>query len=1264
MTHGFPPEFRGGTELYCMELATALTGLGHDVRILTGSADGADRPEVEHETVSGLPVYKIKRQGLFVDNWDKSYAPEVEVLLHEVLEEVGPHIIHVHHWVRLTRTLVTACHDVGYPAVVTAHDTWSSCPRCFRIRDDSFCQREISPESCLDCVPRDPWHGDEEIAREIELFRDDFRQEFALARRVIVPSAAHGALLTTTCALDEGRVQVIPHGTVARLRRSEAAPSDDGRVKVGHWGHLYPMKGGHLILEAARLLPEELRARLDIHFWGETTDRSYQATLDELSEGLSVSWHGAFKHEDLQGVALDWAVFPSFASESYSFVLDEAFSLGFPVLASKRGALEERAAEAGLLFEPESAESLSEVLRRVLEDDSLRGRCRDAIPTLRSMEEHAEQLVGVYREVVTEAPPAVTPDAALHDRHRVRRSFRMEERIRQLMDARGEAESERVRADGLAEEFAKAQDSVAGRDAHVADLNKSVANYEARSKEQQKEIEDLTASVKDGAAALEDGRHAYDGAVGEVQRLGQELQEGRAAYMVLQAELQAGQVQLAGLHSERQTEREHVEELHRAMDDYRVLVRKLETDAEQLRRRAEAARGGQTEAEEATARLEEQCEALQRRIDELVGERDTLTEQLAGRLSEVDGIRAAMFEAEDQLGRERKHAAKLAQENTDLGGRALELRTALEGRDAMGQALFSSLAGLAAELGVTSPELDGSEIGHVSALLDMLAPVIIESRNLMGEMTRSIDRLTAEAQIIEEERARIEEELGEETRAREHRRRHGWYRLAERLAGGAPAMQVTHQDARGDATRVLMVVHDFLPRHAAGTEIYAYRLAKGLMALGVEVYILYTEARQGVHSYFITRLEYDGIPCIEISHQHTTRYFERTYTDPQMERLFERVLDELQPDVVHLQHLYHHSMGYIGLAKGRGIPVVYTLHEYLLLCPRGGQMLREDLEICARPIPEKCADCVQHLSLDPPPDDEGRVAVASRLARHMPDGMTEGVKRLARIGSGSRPPTAPSATHEDYAEAIRNRLSVVSDALAQVDLFISPSEFLRQMFIDCGMIPADRIIASDNGQDATPFEDVTRNPSPNLRIGYIGTLSEYKGVHVLVDAMNQLADIEDLQCDIWGSLESFPEYAQGLPDRVTNPRTTLKGRYSPKDVGGVLSELDAIVVPSLWYENSPLTIHEAFMAGIPVIASDLGGMAEYVRHGKNGLLFAVGDADDLARRIRELHGDKGLLQTLRNQEVEVKDIATDAQDMLGRYESLLKAARRTDGALS
>jgi len=164
--------------------------------------------------------------------------------------------------------------------------------------------------------------------------------------------------------------------------------------------------------------------------------------------------------------------------------------------------------------------------------------------------------------------------------------------------------------------------------------------------------------------------------------------------------------------------------------------------------------------------------------------------------------------------------------------------------------------------------------------------------------------------------------------------------------------------------------------------------------------------------------------------------------------------------------------------------------------------------------------------------------------------------------------------------------------------------------------------------------------------------------------MNQLADIEDLQCDIWGSLESFPEYAQGLPDRVTNPRTTLKGRYSPKDVGGVLSELDAIVVPSLWYENSPLTIHEAFMAGIPVIASDLGGMAEYVRHGKNGLLFAVGDADDLARRIRELHGDKGLLQTLRNQEVEVKDIATDARDMLGRYESLLEAARRADGALS
>lgn len=1212
VVHGFPPEFRGGTELYTFHLAKALRGRGHDVHVLCGSDEGREPPWVERLLVDGVPVHRVYRQGLFVDNWDKSYAPDVEVLLGQVLADVRPDIVHVQHWIRLTRTLVTACHEAGLPTVVTTHDTWTSCPRCFRIRDGAFCERELSVTSCLDCVPRDSWHVEDELATEIELFRDDFRQELALARRVIAPSAAHRDLVARTCGMDPDRITVIAHGTIADFEPLRCAADADGRLRIGHWGKLFPMKGFHLILEAARTLPEELRDRLSIACWGEAPDPEYERRLAELSKGLDVTFNGSFDRAVLQSAELDCAAFPSFASESYSFVLDEAFALGLPVITSDRGAFHERVGAAGLMCEAEDASSLATALRRFLEEPELLESCRAQIPTPVAMDDHAAELESLYASVLEEPAPDVQPDRDLGDRHRIHRSFRMEERIRQLMDALGRVGQESDRAAGLQVEFDKVRGVVEARDAHIGELTQSISSFEAELKQQRNEIE------KRGSA----------------------YERTRAEYVQLE---------------------ERFAELLGAMEDYRAVVTRMDRDLEDVRRRAESARRRENELGERVTALEQELVAAKSHRDELVAERDAVTELARDRQTEIDGVRGEMHRIQDELGRERQHAAALANDNAKLGGRAVQLQASLEEREAVGRGVLENLVRLAHELGVDPGEIDGNTLDRLSTLVDAVHPAVMGNRALLGKMSRSVDKVASEAQIIEEERQQLESALTEEVEARKRRRRHAWYRLAERLAGGGPELRSRGRNGHGGGLRVLLVIHDFLPRHAAGSEIYTHKLAKGLRARGVNAHVLYTEARPGVHSYFLTDGEYDGVPCTEISHQHTTAHFDRTYSDPQMERIFDRVLDEFRPDVVHVQHLHYHSIGYISVAKARGIPVVYTLHEYMLLCPRGGQMLREDLEICERPIPEKCADCIKHLALEPAPEDEGRARLSSRLARHLPTGVKTGLKRLTGVHSGQAGSAAPTSSHADYARAIQERLDLIKRELEGVDLFLSPSEFLRQKFIDCGMVDPDRIIASDNGQDASPFEGIVRSPSPNLRVGYIGTIADYKGVHVIVDAMNLLADLDDVQCDIWGSLHSFPEYAQALPSRIVNERTRLRGRYDPKDIGHVLSELDALIVPSLWYENSPLTIHEAFMAGIPIIASRLGGMAEYVHHGKNGLLFEVGDAEELASRIREIHADRGMLERLRNEHVEVKPIGDDVQDMLGRYGDLVNAAR-TEGA--
>src|SRR5262245_51481445 len=108
--------------------------------------------------------------------------------------------------------------------------------------------------------------------------------------------------------------------------------------------------------------------------------------------------------------------------------------------------------------------------------------------------------------------------------------------------------------------------------------------------------------------------------------------------------------------------------------------------------------------------------------------------------------------------------------------------------------------------------------------------------------------------------------------------------------------------------KILMVVHQFLPRHLAGSEVYTYRLAQALQARGHRVHLFFTEIRPDRPQYELTHGEFDGIPFSEAVHNRFFTTFGHSYRDPDMERLFEQVLDRTRPDLIHLQHLYLHSI--------------------------------------------------------------------------------------------------------------------------------------------------------------------------------------------------------------------------------------------------------------------------------------------------------------------------------------------------------------------
>jgi glycosyltransferase involved in cell wall biosynthesis len=441
--------------------------------------------------------------------------------------------------------------------------------------------------------------------------------------------------------------------------------------------------------------------------------------------------------------------------------------------------------------------------------------------------------------------------------------------------------------------------------------------------------------------------------------------------------------------------------------------------------------------------------------------------------------------------------------------------------------------------------------------------------------------------------------------------------------------------------KILMVVHQFLPGHQAGAELYTYYLSREL-SKNHQVHLFYAETDDKGREYTIRKGTFEGIPFSEvINHNHE---FVRSYRNPQIDKIFEGLLRDFQPDIIHFQHLINLSVNLISIAKEKGIPTVMTLHEYWLMCPRWGQRLKEDLTLCDEIIPSVCAKCVENIYSHHQKD---RILhILNSLKR------IKGFRKIMRILT---PPIQAWMGPRTYIRGIEERNRYIKNILSDVNLFISPSPFLRREFIRFGM-PEGKIIFSDNGMDLSHYRRIIRKGSKRLRFSFIGSPVIHKGVHVLVEAFNGIKD-PDVELNIYGDLSTHPEYSERLKQMAKNQSIHFKGRFENQRIGEILSNTDVLVVPSIWYENSPLTIHEAFIARIPVIASNLGGMADLVQDGVNGLLFEAGDAGDLRRKITALVNDHGILEKLRKGIPRIKTIEEDAKDMEGRYQGLLERRR-------
>ena len=394
--------------------------------------------------------------------------------------------------------------------------------------------------------------------------------------------------------------------------------------------------------------------------------------------------------------------------------------------------------------------------------------------------------------------------------------------------------------------------------------------------------------------------------------------------------------------------------------------------------------------------------------------------------------------------------------------------------------------------------------------------------------------------------------------------------------------------------KILVCLHDYLPLHKGGSEIHAHQSARELARRGHEVSALFTERDLSAPELAVREGRLDGVRTLEVVHQREYADVRESYRQERFVELFRRLIRELAPDVVHFHHFALWGSGVLPAARQAGARVVITLHDYFALCD-ASTLLRTDGALC---MVEDCIDCLQRH----PVLGERWPAEQGTLERHA-------ALRLAA----------------------RERREQHRSDLASADVVISPSRFAADLLAREGFVIPERcqvLKAGYPGPLAPPRERAAGSAATGpLRVGYVGGIYPAKGLHVLVHAFEHLPR-GSCELDVHGHLDWFPEYAAELQRAARGYPIRFHGPFEPAAIDRVLAGLDVLVVPSIWYENMPITIQEAYRNGLPVVATDLGGMREAVRHEESGLTFPRGDERALAAALERLASESGLYDRL------------------------------------
>lgn len=409
--------------------------------------------------------------------------------------------------------------------------------------------------------------------------------------------------------------------------------------------------------------------------------------------------------------------------------------------------------------------------------------------------------------------------------------------------------------------------------------------------------------------------------------------------------------------------------------------------------------------------------------------------------------------------------------------------------------------------------------------------------------------------------------------------------------------------------RILQVIHGYPPHYMAGSEVYTYNLTNEL-ARHAEVAVFTRIEDPYAPDYTVQDTQVSGTLVRRVNKPSRDYTLHDKYEDEKLDDAFRQMMRDFQPDVVHIGHLSHLSTNISVIAREEfGTPVVFTAHDFWMGCYRG-QLVDHTRTICEGPTEERCYACAQHT-------------------------YKEWVKR----------------------EEITAYFAHMERVIRHIDLYLAPSRTLHRFLTERG-VPAAKITFSPYGfnrQIACRRPHTETIKRGTLRFGFMGRILPVKGVDLLIRAFRQVRGKTELS--IFGNAGNHELYLENY--REGDTRIAFRGSFDNKDLPDVLGGMDVLVVPSVWLENAPLVIQEAHLAGIPVITSNAGGMAELVRDGIDGFLFPLGDESALRDLMQRLVDNPAELLNLSVDPSRIRTIEDDARSCLAAYRKLLTPERIT-----